>query len=82
MTGTNKQKAQKKKQTENPQTSDQKKHPTIIQTISLSKGKDGGTNPTPCILNMFYSVLKVFCKVKLWLLFFSIIIDLEEINIS
>lgn len=81
MTGTNKQKAQKKNKRKIPKHQTKKKHPTIIQTISLSKGKDGGTNPTPCILNMFYSVLKVFCKVKLWLLFFSIIIDLEEINI-
>lgn len=79
MTGTNKQKAQKNKQ-KNPKTSDQKT--ILIQTISLLKGKDGGTNSTFCILNMLYSVLKESCEVKLWLLFFLITTDLEEIHIS
>lgn len=76
----NKQTKSSEKQTKNPKTSDQKN--ILIQTIFLSKGKDGGTNSTLCILNLFYSVLKESCEVKLWLLFFPITTHLEEINIS
>lgn len=50
MTGTNKQKAQKKKQTENPQTSDQKKTPHHNPNNLSFKGERWGNKPNPLYL--------------------------------